>query len=95
MCTTLLYFLKNYTKKSVTSYCFYLYNVKPRNIFYQSKYHAFSIKGFRSISVRTYSTSKNIDSSSEGSSDLVVFSVADKDKLHILNYVKGKSGIYM
>jgi hypothetical protein len=48
--------------------------------------------GFRQIGIRAYSTSSN---SSTDSSDLVVFSDADKDKLDILNYVKGKAGIYM
>ena len=38
-----------------------------------------------------FSSSKNDDSSS----DLVFFSDADKDKLDILKYIKGKSGIYM
>lgn len=49
------------------------------------------------MGVRAFSTScvarKNISSTS--SSDLVVFSDGDKDKLDILNYIKGKSGIYM
>lgn len=44
--------------------------------------------------VRMYSTSSNNDSSVDNP-NLVVFSNADKDKLEILNYVKGKSGIYM
>jgi len=39
--------------------------------------------------------SKSGGSSSTDSSGLVVFSDADKDKLNILKYVKGKSGIYM
>lgn len=58
---------------------------------YQSKYYAFSTKCLRPIGVRGFSTSKS-DSSSSG---LVVFSDADKDKLNILKYIKGKSGIYM
>ena len=58
---------------------------------YKSKSYAFSTKCLRSIGVRAFSTSKNDDSSS----DLIVFSDADKDKLNILNYIKGKSGIYM
>lgn len=40
--------------------------------------------------MRAFSTSKNDDSFS----DLVIFSDADKDKLDILKYIKGKSGIY-
>jgi len=45
--------------------------------------------------VRAYSTTKNNDSfTSADCSDLVVFSDADKDKLEILKYIKGKSGIY-
>jgi hypothetical protein len=35
------------------------------------------------------------DHSSKDSSDLRIFSNADKDKLAILNYIKGKAGIYM
>jgi len=58
---------------------------------YQSKYYAFSAKCLRPIGVRAFSTSKSDDSSS----GLVVFSDADKDKLNILKYIKGKSGIYM
>jgi len=46
------------------------------------------------LGVRAFSTScvarKNISST-----DLVVFSDGDKDKLDILKYIKGKSGIYM
>lgn len=38
-----------------------------------------------------FSTSKS-DGTSSG---LAVFSDADKDKLDILKYIKGKSGIYM
>jgi hypothetical protein len=45
--------------------------------------------------VRAYSTSKNNDSSSTDSSNVIVFSDADKDKLDILKYVKGTAGIYM
>jgi len=44
------------------------------------------------IGIRAYSTSSN---SSRDSLGLAVFSDADKDKLDILNYVKGKAGIYM
>lgn len=49
------------------------------------------------MGIRAFSTScvacKDISSTS--SSDLVVFLDADKDKLDILNHIKGKSGIYM
>ena len=58
---------------------------------YPSKTYAFSTKCLIPTGVMAFSTSK-----SEGSpSDLVVFSDADKDKLDILKYIKGKSGIYM
>lgn len=42
-----------------------------------------------------FSTSKSDDSFSTDYYDLAVFSDADKDKLNVLKYVKGKSGIYM
>lgn len=45
--------------------------------------------------IRMYSTTKNSDSSVDYPNNELVFSNADKDKLEILNYVKGKSGIYM
>ena len=42
--------------------------------------------------VRAYSITKNNDFSTSGDcSDLIVISDADKDKLEILKYVKGKS----
>lgn len=49
------------------------------------------------MGVRAFSTScvARKDISSTSSSDLIVFLDADKDKLGILNYIKGKSGIYM
>lgn len=47
-------------------------------------------------SIRLFSTSKGDDSSSSNSrGGLAVFHDADKDKLNILKYIKGKSGIYM
>ena len=49
---------------------------------------------YTSIAVRMFSTSKNDDSLCTYSS-LMVFSDADQEKLDILKYVKGKSGIYM
>lgn len=48
-------------------------------------------KGSFHKQVRMYSST----STSTDNPNLVVFSDADKDKLEILNYVKGKSGIYM
>lgn len=54
------------------------------------------------MGIRAYSTSSNslADSAPTGgiltdSYGLAVFSDADKDKLNILNYVKGKAGIYV
>ena len=64
-------------------------------MFYHTKKYAFFTKCFRPITARAFSTSKSDGFSSTDSSDLVVFLDADKDKLDILNYVKGKSGIYM
>lgn len=43
----------------------------------------------KQVNIRAYSTT------SDNSSDLFVFSDADKNKLEILEFVKGKSGIYM
>ena len=42
-----------------------------------------------------FSSSISDDSSSTNSTGFTVFNDADKDKLNILNYIKGKSGIYM
>lgn len=52
------------------------------------------------MQVRLYSdeareASNKTDNYSKNSSGLMVFSNADKDKLAILNYVKGKAGIYL
>jgi hypothetical protein len=58
---------------------------------YPSKTYAFSTKCLIPTGVRAFSTSK----SESSPPDLVVFSDADKDKLDILKYIKGKSGIYM
>ena len=41
------------------------------------------------MTVRLFSTNN------EDSKDFMVFSNADKDKLDILKYIKGKAGIYM
>lgn len=46
----------------------------------------------RQIGIISYSTSSN---NSSDFLDKAVFFDVDKDKLDILNYVKGKSGIYM
>lgn len=46
------------------------------------------------MTVRLFSTNKT-DDSFQNSSDLMVFSNADKDKLAIIDYVKGKAGIYL
>lgn len=62
-------------------------------MFFEYKSYAFSTKCFRPIGVRVFST---LRTKSDGSSSgLAVFSDADKDKLNILKYVKGKSGIYL
>jgi hypothetical protein len=42
-----------------------------------------------------FSSSISDDSFSTNSTGLTVFDDADKDKINILNYIKGKSGIYM
>lgn len=68
------------------SYSFHL----SRSLFFQSKNSTYS-KCFRPVGVRMFSTSKSDDSFS----GLAIFSDADKDKLNILKYIKGKSGIYM
>jgi len=89
-----LSFVKNSTNRSGTSYCFYSNNVRSRShLFYQPKNCA--LFSFRSIAVRAFSTSRSDGSSSTDSSGFAVFLDADKDKLNILKYVKGKSGIYM
>ena len=69
--------------------------MRPHSLFYPSKNCAFSRKCLRLITVRAFSTSKSDDLSSTEYSNLTVFSDADKYKLDILKYVKGKSGIYM
>jgi hypothetical protein len=76
---------------STTSYVFHPCSVKSHSLLYRPKKYAFSTKCFKPIGVRTYSTSKSDDFST----DLAVFSDADKDKLEILFNIKGKSGVYM
>ena len=73
------------------SYSFCLYNARSRSLLHLSNNYAFFTKCFKSIGIRAFSTSKS-DGSSPG---LAVFSDADLDKLNVLKYVKGKSGIYM
>lgn len=69
---------------------------KP-NIFYRSK-GKFSNLGSRGspsqLSIRAFSTSIKQGPSVDGFG-LRVFSDADKDKLDVLNYTKGKAGVYM
>ena len=85
--------IKNSISKSVLPYSFNLKNVRYRSLFYQSTYLG-GIAGAKakfSLQARAYSTS-----SKDGScSGLALFSDADKDKLDILKYVKGKAGIYL
>lgn len=45
--------------------------------------------------IRAFSTSKNDDSFFTDYIGLAIFDDADKEKLNILKYIKGKSGIYM
>jgi hypothetical protein len=72
---------------------FHFNNVRSHSLIYQVT-HNDKFSDFRQINVRSFSTLKNNGSSTD-SSGLAVFSNADKDKLDILNYIKGKSGIYM
>ena len=89
--------IKNSTSKSVLHYSFNLKNVRHRSLFYQSTCLGgvtaakakFSLQA-RQIAARAYSTTSK-DGSSSG---LAIFSDADKDKLDILKFVKGKAGIY-
>jgi len=55
---------------------------------------SFSDKHFIPANARTFSTALNTKKNSI-SSDLLLFCDADKDKVSILEYIKGKSGIYM
>lgn len=61
--------------------------MKNSSLFSSSKSYAFSTKRLTPIAHRAFSTSK--------SDGLAFFSDADKEKLNILKYIKGKSGIYM
>lgn len=84
--------VKNSNRKSVLSNSFNLNNVSSRCLFYESKV---KFTCFRQTAVRAYSTSRKDGSSSTDSFGLTVFSDADKDKLDILKFIKGKAGIYM
>lgn len=90
--------IQNSISKSVLLYSFNLNNVRYRSLFFQStclgrvagakKKAKLSLQA-RQIAARAYSTS-----SKDGSCfALALFSDADKDKLYILKYVKGKAGI--
>ncbi len=87
-----MYIFKFSTNGSAISYGFHLNNVRLYDLFYQSRACTFS--NFRKIAVRSYSTSRG-EGSSTDSPGLAVFSDADQDKVNILEYVKGKGGIYM
>lgn len=80
-------FLSLYSKESVlcNSYATFVFS---RGYALQSN-GIFKGSFNKQVNIRLYSTT------SDNSSDLVVFSDADKDKLEILEFVKGKSGIYM
>ena len=70
----------------VISYCLFLKHEKSPNLTYQYKACVCSCS---KIIKRSYSASAN------SSSNLAVFYDADIDKLNILEYIQGKSGIYM
>ena len=83
--------IKNFIRKPLLSHSFNLNNVRLRSLFYQPKV---KLTYFRQTAVRAFSTRRNDDSSTDFSS-VVVFFDADKEKLNILKYIKGKAGIYM
>lgn len=56
---------------------------------------AFAAIGNRRMAIRLFSAKSNTDDSSKESLEFKVFLNADVDKLNILNYVKGKAGIYL
>lgn len=66
-------------------------------VFSSSNYKSISAldlyKGNGIMAVRLFSTNKTEESID--SSDFMVFPNADIDKVAILNYIKGKAGIYM
>jgi hypothetical protein len=91
--------IKKLIRKPLLSHSFNLNNVSvyTRSLFYQPKV---KLTNFRQTAVRAFSTRRNqsnqapVDSSTDFSS-VVVFFDADKEKLNILKYTKGKAGIYM
>jgi hypothetical protein len=94
------------TKKSIRKYLnsqrFNLNNVRSHSLYFPSSNYKYISKpwgldtGNKIITVRLFSAqTTKTDDSSKDSSDLMVFSNADKDKLAILDYIKGKAGIYM
>ena len=89
--------IKKLIRKPLLSHSFNLNNVRLRSLFYQPKV---KLTYFRQTAVRAFSTRRNqsnqapVDSSTDFSS-VVVFFDADKEKLNILKYIKGKAGIYM
>lgn len=68
---------------------FNLKNTRSRGLFSESKG---KFTSSRQTAVRAYSTSRELGSSKDYTG-LAIFSDADKDKLDILKYIKGKSGI--
>jgi len=86
----LLFIIKKSIRKSAYYHRFNLNNVRSRSLYFQPKN---KLLGPAHITVRSFSTSfPEIRSENSG---LAIFSDADKDKLDILKFIKGKSGIYM
>lgn len=85
---------KKSSRKSTNYRRFNLNKVRSRSLYFTPKN-----KGFEYIPVRSFSTSikklRSDNSSSTDNSSLTIFSDADKSKLEILEFIKGKSGIYM
>ena len=90
----LLFIVKKSSRKPTNYHRFNLNKVRSRSLYFQLKN-----KRFEYIAVRSFSTSikklRSDNSSSTDNSSLTVFSDADKSKLEILEFIKGKSGIYM
>nr|AYP41344.1 GIY-YIG endonuclease [Hirsutella thompsonii] len=83
-----------------------LYNVRSHSLCFRSSNYKFIspiylLEGHRTITIRLFSCCKQnltlnkTNDSFKSSTDFMVFSNTDKDKLVILKYVKGKAGIYM
>jgi len=90
--------IKNSMSECVLPYSFNLNNVRYRSFFYQPTCLAgvAGAKGKLSLQARQISAKAYSTSSKDGYfSGLAVFSDADKDKLDILKYVKGKAGVYL